>query len=353
VAERIVVMTPNWLGDAVMAFPALGAIRHHRPGATVIVAARPSTAPLFRMVSGVDEVVSLSNGGAGRIPGPLSGWAAEAAILAEARADIAILLPNSFRSALAARRARIPERWGYASDVRRFLLTRAVRRPGGRRHQSDYYNCLTTALGMPPGPETAARLVIPDEARARAAALLARRGVAEGTPVVGLAPGAAYGRAKQWPPGRFDELARLLHRRHGVVAVLVGVKADRDAARAMTPGPHLVDLVGETDLPALAGVMAHCRAFVSNDSGAMHLAAAAGLPVTAIFGSTDERGTAPLAGPSASAPPHEILTCDVWCRPCMLRECPIDHRCMTGIDPARVAAAVERQLMPRPESRQP
>jgi heptosyltransferase-2 len=138
-----------------------------------------------------------------------------------------------------------------------------------------------------------------------------------------------------------------------VVAVLVGVKADRDAARAMTPGPHLVDLVGETDLPALAGVMAHCRAFVSNDSGAMHLAAAAGLPVTAIFGSTDERGTAPLAGPSASAPPHEILTCDVWCRPCMLRECPIDHRCMTGIDPARVAAAVERQLMPRPESRQP
>jgi heptosyltransferase-2 len=165
---------------------------------------------------------------------------------------------------------------------------------------------------------------------------------------VGMAPGAAYGRAKQWPPDRFGRLAGLLHQRLGVVSVLVGSRADRGAARETGPGPHLVDLVGETDLPALAGLLTRCRGFVSNDSGAMHLAAAAGLPVTAIFGSTDERETSPLPAASARVAPHEILTGGVWCGPCMLRECPIDHRCMTGIDPERVCDAVERQLTFRP-----
>jgi heptosyltransferase II len=342
VAERVVVLTPNWLGDAVMALPAVGAVRHHHPAATLIVAARTSTAALFEMVAAVDEVVTL-----------VGGWSAEARALAAARADVAILLPNSFRSAFTARRAGIPERWGYAADVRRPLLTRAVTRPRGRRHQADYYNLLMTSLGLPTDAAVPARLVVPDEARARASSLLAGRGVPDGAPIVGMAPGAAYGRAKQWPPDRFGRLAELLNRRRGVVSVLVGSRADRGVVREMPEGPHLVDLIGDTDLPALAGIMMRCRAFVSNDSGAMHLAAAAGLPVTAVFGSTDERGTAPVPGPSADAPPHEILTCDVWCRPCMLRECPIDHRCMTGIDPERVCNAVERQLMFRPPSPEP
>jgi heptosyltransferase-2 len=165
-----------------------------------------------------------------------------------------------------------------------------------------------------------------------------------------MAPGAAYGRAKQWPPERFGRLARLLHERRGVVSVVVGSRADRAAGDDSGGGGSVVNLIGQTDLPLLAGVMARCRAFVSNDSGAMHLAAAVGLPVTAIFGSTDERATAPLNSVSAPAPPHEILTCDVWCRPCMLRECPIDHRCMTGIDPERVCEAVERQIAHRSAS---
>jgi heptosyltransferase-2 len=165
-----------------------------------------------------------------------------------------------------------------------------------------------------------------------------------------MAPGAAYGRAKQWPPDRFGRLARLLHERLDVVSVLVGARADRAAGDEIPPGSHLVDLIGQTDLPLLAGLMARSRAFVSNDSGAMHMAAAVGLPVTAIFGSTDERATAPLALGSAQGPAHEILTCDVWCRPCMLRECPIDHRCMTGIAPERVLEAVERQIADRTAS---
>jgi len=106
-----------------------------------------------------------------------------------------------------------------------------------------------------------------------------------------------------------------------------------------------VDLAGRTDLALLVALMARCRSVVANDSGAMHVAAAAGVPVTAIFGSSDERGTAPLPCSHPGIAPHEILTSPVWCRPCMLRECPIDHRCMRRVAPSAVAAAVERQVL--------
>lgn len=331
-SERIVVIAPNWLGDAVMALPAIGAVRHHRPGATLVVAARRSTASLFEMVSGVDEVVTIAGGLRG-----------ETKALSGANASLAILLPNSFRSAWIARRAGIAERWGYSADLRRFVLTRAVPKPRGRRHQVEYYNSLVSSLGMP-ADAPPARIVVPETARARAAELLGRAGVPADAPVVGMAPGAAYGRAKQWPPARFARLAWLLHEARQVVTVLVGSAADRGVRQDIAPASHVVDLIGQTDLATLAGLMTRCRAFVSNDSGAMHLAAAVGVPVTAIFGPTDERGTAPMCTASVPAPPHEILTCNVWCRPCMLRECPIDHRCMTGIEPSRVCEAVLRQL---------
>ncbi len=338
--ETIVVMPPNWLGDAVMALPAIGAVRHHHPGARLVVAARDRVAGLFRMVSGVDDVVALEAGGAWW---GAAAWRADAAALARIRADVALLLPNSFRSAWTARRAGIPERWGYAADWRTPLLTRAVGKPRGHVHQAEFYTALVSALGMPGGGEPA-RLVVPDDAKARAAALLARRGVEGAAVLVGMAPGAAYGGAKQWPPERFARVARLLHERRGVVSVLVGTAADRAASRRIDRGPAVIDLVGETDLPLLAGLMTRFRAFLTNDSGAMHLAAAAGLPVTAIFGPTNERGTAPLAFASPPAAPHAILTGNAWCRPCMLRECPFDHRCMTSIEPERVSAAVERQI---------
>jgi heptosyltransferase-2 len=337
--QTIVVLTPNWLGDALMALPALAAVRRHLGAATLIVAARPSTAALFRMVPGVDRVLSLD----------ARSRRADAEALAQIKADCALLLPNSFGSAWAARRAGIPERWGFASDFRRPLLTKAVRQPRGRIHQSEYYLALVSALGMTPTGEPP-RVVVPDEARRRASELLARHGVGGDATVVGMAPGAAYGSAKQWPPERYGRLARLLHERRGIVSVLVGARADRAAGDGIVPGPHVVDLIGQTDLMVLAGVMARSRAFVSNDSGAMHMAAAVGLPVTALFGSTDERATAPLGPASAAVPAHEILTCDVWCRPCMLRECPIDHRCMKGIEPERVCEAVERQMADRPAS---
>ncbi len=339
--DTVAVMPPNWLGDAVMALRALGAVRRRYPEARLVVAARQSVAALFGMVSGVDEVVPLD---------PEAGWRGEARALAGARAGLAVILPNSFRSAWTARAAGIPERWGYSADCRSPLLTRRVRRPRRPLHQSDYYTGLTSALGMPAPVEPPA-VVVPGEAMARAAALLAQHGVGEGALVVGMAPGAAYGTAKQWPPERFARVARLLAERHGIVSVLIGSGADRASGRLVAAGAAVVDLTGQTDLVLAAGLMTRCRAFVSNDSGAMHLAAAVGLPVAAVFGPTDEEGTAPR--PSASAAPHEILTSGAWCRPCMLRECPFDHRCMTGVEPERVAAAVERRAGLRASSVEP
>jgi heptosyltransferase-2 len=248
--------------------------------------------------------------------------------------DIAVLLPNSFAAAMIAKKAGIPERWGFAADWRGSLLTKAVPKPAAFAHQYEYYQALTAALGMAAGPPFAA--VWPDADRTKE--LIVDIGLDPDEPFVVFAPGAAYGRAKQWLPDRFAQLAGLIINERGWSVLMVGSNADRAAcadiaSRIGSTGTRmnrLIDLSGKTDLPSLAGLLARARSVVSNDSGAMHLAGAVGVKVVAIFGATNEKRTAPLrAGESAPSP--VLVTHDVFCRPCMLRECPIDHRCMRGI----------------------
>lgn len=335
--KRLVIRSPNWLGDAVMALPAVASVRAHFSGATLAVAAPEPLAPLFEMADGVDEVVRLR------------GRASDATRLADGRFDVAVLLPNSFQAVWTAYRARIPERWGYRSDLRGALLTRAVARVKNRgravRHQSQYYLDLVQALGMASAPLEAS-LVVSEATRRRADELLAdsaRASPISSMPHVGVAPGAAYGHAKRWPPHHFAELIRRIDEELGARAVLVGTAQDRDAGREIESSLGRVaclNLIGRTDLGTLIGVMSACRAFVSNDSGAMHLAAAAGVPVTAIFGPTDERVTSPLGS-------HQVVVHPVWCRPCLLRECPIDHRCMTRITPDMVFERVRSAFSSR------
>jgi heptosyltransferase-2 len=254
----------------------------------------------------------------------------------------AILLPNSFRAAVAAARAGIPERWGYRTDWRGMLLTRAIDRPPAGIHQVDYYRHLVRALGFPNGPD-APRLEPSVAIRTAAADALEQAGWDGRMPLVALAPGAAFGGAKRWPPESFAALARALAG-DGVRPVLIGSPADAPGGRAIQSAlgdPALaLDLIGKTDLPTLAGVLAAARMLVANDSGALHLAAAVGTPVTALFGPTDDRVTAPRpnhTSPSAAV----VLTHPVWCRPCGLRECPLDHACMRGIE---VTAAVDAAM---------
>jgi heptosyltransferase-2 len=253
-------------------------------------------------------------------------------------------LPNSFATAALVRRAGVPERWGYATDWRGRLLTRAIARPRHSVHQGAYYQHLTAALDIPSGP-LQPTLAVPADAVRAARDLLAGRGWDQVRPLIVLAPGAAYGTAKRWIPAHVATLTNELVRRRGVTCVFVGSRADRATTNAIAERlprdvkAHTVDVAGDTTLQTLAGVFSLAQACVSNDSGAMHVAAAVGTPVVALFGPTREYETAPLTAPNGRA---EVLTHPVWCRPCMLRECPIDHRCMTRITPERVRVSLDR-----------
>jgi heptosyltransferase-2 len=336
----MVVIAPNWLGDAVMALPAFADLRRYHPSAEITIAARPSVAPMYTMVAGVDHVVTLPGGGGVRAFG---GWREDVRALMPGAFDTAVLFPNSFATALITSKAKIAERWGYASDWRERLLTRAIPRPGGELHQRAYYQHLTAALGFPQGPPYAS--IYPDRDKSRQ--ILRDIGLDLDEPFIVFAPGAAYGRAKQWLPERYAELAGMIINERGWSVLMVGSAADRSACddierRLPASGTRinrLIDFCGKSDLPTLAGILAEARAVVSNDSGAMHLAGAVGTRVVAIFGPTREQQTSPLsAGPDAPQP--IVITHDVFCRPCMLRECPIDHRCMRRISARDVFAAI-------------
>ena len=326
-SRGVVVVAPNWLGDAVMALPAMGDLRRHFSADRLVVATRASVRGLFTLVPGIDSIVGSD------VPS-----------VRGTRASVAVLFPNSFASAWLVKRAGMPERWGYSADLRVLMLTRAIRRPRKPMHQSEYYQHLIRELGIETAPPEIA-LAIPPDALHDGRTLLAGRGWEGQTALVVLAPGAAYGKAKQWIPTHVVQLVTALVRERRMTCALVGSRGDAatiQAIRSAAPAdcqPQILDLAGLTTLPVLAAILSLASVCVSNDSGAMHLAAAAGVPTVAIFGPTNERATAPLARAGVSI---ELLTNPVWCRPCMLRECPIDHRCMTGIEPAHVVAAIDR-----------
>jgi heptosyltransferase II len=336
--KRLVILAPNWLGDAVMALPAIADVRRAAPAASIAVAARASVAPLFALVPDVDETIVLR-----RAPLSVAAWHELGIEIAGKGFDTALLLPNSVQAALLARRAGIPNVWGYRTDWRGRLLTRAVR-PARGLHQVDYYQHLIHSLGFANGPSEP-RVTVTTDARETARALLISLGWDPAAPIVAIAPGAAYGGAKRWPPAYFAELADGLAA-DGVQCVMVGTAADAETGdaveRSAKASRSIVNLVGRTDLSALAGVLANCRALVTNDSGAMHLAAAIGISVTAMFGPTNEHATSPRnPNPDART---TVLTHSVWCRPCMLRECPLDHRCMRGIGVETVLEAARSRL---------
>jgi heptosyltransferase-2 len=336
--RRVVIRPPNWLGDAVLALPAIAAVRRHFPSAEVTVAAVPPVAALFREETNAepDVVVDL----------PASPREALAR-LAGGRFEVGVLFPNSFRSAWQLRQAGVGERWGYRRSWRGPLLTRAVRRVRrpASRHQADHYRMLVRGLGLSCGDE--APRVAPSARSVRdAEAIFVARGIPSDRPIVACAPGAAYGQAKQWAPDRMAAVLARVVTDHSATGLVLGAGHDRPAARAIeswlrahAPGAahRIVDLVGHTSVRELVGVTARTSVFVSNDSGAMHLAAALGRRVVAIFGPTDERATGPMGS-------NDVMLEPVFCRPCLLRDCPIDHRCMKRIPVDRVMSVVVDRL---------
>jgi heptosyltransferase-2 len=316
--ERILVRAPNWIGDVVLSLPALRDLRRRFPAARLSVLARPWVAELYRAVPGVDGV------------GESRGHAADVAWV-RGRFDLGVLLPNSFGTALVLWRAGVPERWGYATDGRGPLLTHRCHVPERVRGRSQvyYYRAMLEGLGVAVAGEPDASLACPPEWAARGEALLGDEG-----PWIGVNPGAFYGSAKRWLPERFAAAAAVAARRATAKVVVVGGAAERplgEAIAAQLRAPARV-LCGETGLGDLVGVLSRLRLVLTNDSGPMHLAAALGTPVVAVFGATDWTETAPVS------PRARVVRADAECAPCLLRECPIDHRCMTRVDAGRVAS---------------
>lgn len=321
--ERIVVRAPNWLGDVVLSLGALRDVRRQFPAARVEVLARASVAGIYGAVREVDAVRTSV------------GWRADASALRGAF-DAAVLLPNSFGSALAPWRAGVPERWGYATDGRRPLLTRAGTRPASLRGESQvyYYRAMLAAVGFEVSASPDVSLRCPEEWKTRAAA---HRG--SGRRVV-LSPGAAFGGAKRWRPEGFAEVGDRLAAVRDAEVVIVGTGSDRplgEAVAAQMTRPSRV-VCGDTTLADLVAILDEAEILVTNDSGTMHVAAALGTPLVAVFGPTDWRETAPVGAK------HRLVREPVHCAPCMLRDCPIDHRCMKAVTAARVLGAAREVL---------
>lgn len=342
---RILVRGTNWVGDALLMTPALAAVRRTFPRAHLSLLVRPWVADLFRGNPAVDEILLYESAGLHR---GLAGKLRLARDLRQRRFDLAVLFQNAFDAALLAWLARIPERVGFATQGRSALLTRAVPIPPAlkRCHEMDYYLGLVRALGYEAESAEPVLIVTPEE-QERAERLLGEAGCDGTAPFVVLNPGAVYGTAKRWPAERFGALAdRLLA--GGWRPVLVGAPSDATAAaevREASAHPEaFVDLTGRTDLKTLAGILRRARGFVTNDTGAMHVAAAVGTPLVAIFGPTDPVTTAPVSRRAT------LVRRPVFCSPCLLRECPIDHRCMRGVGVEEVHEALLALLRPSSES---
>lgn len=320
---RMVVRTPNPLGDACMALPTLRALKRGRPDLHLTILCRESQVALWSRMPEVDDVVGIPPKASPREVGRL--------LRLRPGFEAALLLPNSLRTALEAWHAGIPRRIGYRGHSRAWLLHDIVPEPklkGPPPHHALRYLEMARHLGagtaapdlfeipaLPPPPPAPAPLRI------------------------GICPGAEYGPAKRWPIERFAEAARQFAARTDVKYVLFGTKAERDVGQALEAameGLACENLIGRTSLAELIEALRVCHVLLTNDTGTMHLAATLGLPTVSIFGSTEPQLTRPLGAS------HTILRHHVECSPCFLRECPLDFRCMTSVAPERAADALAR-----------
>ncbi|MDF0668339.1 MAG: lipopolysaccharide heptosyltransferase II [Nitrospira sp.] len=342
--RKILVRAPNWIGDAVMCEPAVRGLRSLFPEAELTMLAKPAIAELFNAHPGVNYVLRYDDKGA---HAGMSGKWSLAGTLRRHRFDLAVLFQNAFEAAFLAWLAGIPRRYGYATDGRVLFLTEPVAVAKGPVpvHQVEYYWNLLRPLGLAGGATLPTLLVSTDEDRT-VDVRLASVGISSSDIMLGINPGSIYGSAKRWLSDRFAEVAKRLVRRleqtenAQVAVVILGAKGEEPLGKdiAAQLGGRSAVLSGTTTIRELMAVVKRCRLLITNDTGPMHIAAAFGVPVVAVFGPTDWRTTAPYGQE------RSIVREAVDCAPCLLRECPIDHRCMTRVSVDRVYEAAVQQI---------
>ncbi|MCE5244890.1 MAG: lipopolysaccharide heptosyltransferase II [Syntrophobacteraceae bacterium] len=326
--RKILVRVPNWIGDAVMATPALSVIRASFPDARITLAANPVVAELFSHHPSCDEIAVFDKKGAHR------GFLGSFRFSRELRSggfDLAILLQNAMEAAILAAIAGIRLRAGYRSDGRGILLTHGIplRKTDLRLHHTDYYLGMLERLGLPIRHDGLVLHCTEEETA------WARRQLGEGN-WAAVNPGAAYGSAKRWFPERFAAVADAIRSEFGFRILLIGGPGEKEIGRqieSLMPARPF-NMIGKTSVRQMMALLSLCRLMVTNDSGPMHVAAALRVPIAALFGPTDHATTSPL---SAAC---RIIRKDTACAPCLKRVCPTDHRCMTAIAAEDVIAAV-------------
>jgi len=338
--RSILVRGTNWIGDCVCSLPALKSIRRSFPSAEITLMVKPWVAGIYQSSKLIDHLLIYDRSGEHK---GAKGFLSAVRRLKEGGYELAILFQNAFEAAALTFLARIPQRWGYATDGRGFLLTRAlpVMKETLSRHHVYYYLELLQRLGIAGEGSPQMELSIDEKVRNGIKQLLSGRGVDWAKPLVGINPGAAFGPAKRWLPERFAEVADRLMQSIGCPVVIVGSHQERGISREVTGFMKSAPIVltGKTTLQELIAVISLCQLFISNDSGPMHLAAALRVPTVGIFGPTDERITAPWGEG------HAVISKQLDCRPCQLTDCPTDHRCMMGITAEEVYSAARQKLM--------
>src|ERR1044071_182504 len=326
--KRVVVRGTNWVGDSVMTVPALRALRRVLPDAKITLVIRPGPKGIFSEADYIDDLLVYDRKGIFSVVSQIREWRRR-------DFDLAVLFQNAFEAALIPFLAGVPLRLGYATESRQALLTHPLTLPEWRssRHEVFYYLYLVTALEqMLFGrsdvceSEPDASIQISENRKAEAVELLRSYGVGEAEPVVAICPGSINSRAKRWPSERFAALAdRLIESQQK--GLLIGWKNEpdvsEDVVRRMQNQP--VVLTGKTSLDQITAVLDRADLIVTNDTGPAHIGAALGRPTIVIFGPTNPLTTRPFA------PEAIVLRHPPDCAPCMLRDCPIDHRCMTAI----------------------
>jgi heptosyltransferase-2 len=309
-----------------MSLPALRALRERYPQAHIAMLAKPWVGDLYGREPFCDELIPYE-------PKTLGEKWNVGRELASRGFDMAILLQNAFEAAAVVYAARIPERIGYARDGRGFLLTKAIPVPEKKEHERFYYLELLYRAGIIDRVPKSDAIRLDGASAARAAGVERFRKRGMGDVIVGVSPGAAYGSAKRWLPERFAEAANRVAGELGAQVAIFGSAAERDVCEQVASGVNapVHDFAGETTLGEYIELAAACTVYLTNDSGPMHIASALGLPTVAVFGATDHVTTGPT-GPLA-----RVVRQNVECSPCLKRECPIDHRCMTRVSAERVA----------------
>lgn len=346
------IRVPNWVGDAVMALPALRELRRIFSEANITLVARPWVAGLFEGEGLADDLIPVPDGRG--LAQAVSNFVRQTRVFRGRRFDLAVLLQNAFGAALLTRLAGVKMIAGYATDRRGALLDLAIPfEPNYKsNHQVRYYLNIAAELERAMTGEThveieSARpaLNVTDEDREQARLMLVDSGIARAVPILALSPGATNSLAKRWLVERFAATADRFAEQKGFQTIIVGAPGDQEVADevARQMRSRAVVLAGRTSIADLKALLACCSLVVSNDTGTAHVAGALGVPTVVVFGPTEHVSTRPLSDVAT------IVRHDVECSPCMLRECPIDHRCMTRVEVDDVYAAAQELLVSAPD----